>query len=165
MTAAPPRSKTVATWIALIAGSLGLHRFYLYGFRDVWGWLFAVPTLLGAHGVQRMRELGMDDRLAWLLAPLLGAMLASTMLTAILYGLTSDEAWNRRHNPVHPAAPSGWGVIIGVVAALAVGATALMATIAFTAQRLFELQAAAPPPARSAPAAPGRRVRRPSAPD
>ena len=153
---AAPKSKTLATWIALLGGSLGLHRFYLYGFGDVRGWLFAVPTLLGAYGVQRMRELGMDDRLAWLLTPLLGAMLAATMLTAIVYGLTPDEAWNRRHNPAAPTRPSGWGVIFGVVAALAIGATALMATIAFTAQRLFELQAAAPPPARSAPAALGR---------
>ena len=33
------RSKTLASWIALIGGSLGLHRFYLHGFRDPWGWL------------------------------------------------------------------------------------------------------------------------------
>ena len=37
------KSKTLATWIALIGGSLGLHRFYLHGFRDPWGWLFAWP--------------------------------------------------------------------------------------------------------------------------
>ncbi|MEO6408692.1 MAG: NINE protein [Burkholderiaceae bacterium] len=153
---AAPKSRTLATWLALLGGSLGLHRFYLHGFHDAWGWLFAVPTLLGVYGAQRMREFGMDDRLAWLLTPLLGAMLAATMLTAIVYGLTPDTAWNRRHNPVHPAAASGWAVIFGVVVALALGATALMATIAFTAQRLFELQAAAPPPARIAPAAAGR---------
>ena len=29
------RSKTVATWIALLGGSLGLHRFYLHGGRDL----------------------------------------------------------------------------------------------------------------------------------
>ena len=147
------KSKTLATWIALVGGSLGLHRFYLYGFRDVLGWLLAVPTLLGVYGAQRMRELGMDDRPAWLLTPLLGAMLAATMLTAIVYGLTPDDAWDRRHNPSAPSRPSGWLVIFGVVAALALGATALMTTIAFSAQRLFELQAAAPPPAQTGPAA------------
>ena len=67
------KSNTLATWIALIGGSLGLHRFYLHGFRDPWGWLFAWPTLLGLYGVQRMRELGQDDQLAWALIPLLGA--------------------------------------------------------------------------------------------
>ena len=86
-----PKSKTLATWIALLGGSFGLHRFYLYGFRDIWGWLFVLPTLLGFYGVQRMRDLGMDDRPAWLLTPLLGAMLAATMLTAIVYGLTPDD--------------------------------------------------------------------------
>ena len=34
--------------IALIGGSLGLHRFYLHGWRDVWGWLHPLPTLLGS---------------------------------------------------------------------------------------------------------------------
>ena len=44
---APLQSKTLATWIALLGGSLGLHRFYLHGLRDRWGWLHPLPTLLG----------------------------------------------------------------------------------------------------------------------
>ena len=32
-------------------------------------------------------------------------MLAATMLTAIVYGLTSDEKWNASFNPSHPAPP------------------------------------------------------------
>jgi len=70
MTASAPayKSKTLATWIALIGGSVGLHRFYLHGFRDRLGWLFVLPTLLGVYGVQRMRHLGADDHLAWALA-------------------------------------------------------------------------------------------------
>lgn len=139
-----PRSKTLATWIALLGGSLGLHRFYLFGPGDVAAWLHAPPTLLGVYGVWRMRTFGPDDRIAWLLVPLLGAMLSASMLTAIVYGLTADAAWDRRHN-AGASRPSGWIAVIGVVAALAFGATALMATIAFTAQRVFELQAAAPP--------------------
>ena len=66
----PYKSKTLATWIALFGGSLGLHRFYLYGPRDIWGWLWPAPTLLGAYGVQRVLKLGQDDQLAWLLVPL-----------------------------------------------------------------------------------------------
>ena len=31
-----PRSRAVATWLALVGGSVGLHRFYLHGRRDVW---------------------------------------------------------------------------------------------------------------------------------
>ena len=135
------KSKTLATWIALVGGPLGLHRFYLNGFKDVWGWLLPWPTLLGTLGVLRMRELGQDDRLAWVLIPLLGLVLSVTMLSAIVYGLTPDEKWNARHNPQGPPHVSGWGVVIGVIVALMLGAGVLMATIAFSAQRFFEYQA------------------------
>ncbi len=143
-----PKSKALATWIALVGGSLGLHRFYLHGLRDPWGWLFAWPTLLGLHGVQRLREFGQDDRLSWVLIPILGLMLAGTMLTAIVYGLTPDEQWNARHNPHGPPQHAGWATVIGVVLALMLGAGVLMATVAFSGQRYFEYQAEQ---ARSAP--------------
>ena len=135
------RSKTLATWIALLGGSFGLHRFYLHGWRDALAWLHPWPTLLGLYGVQRMIDLGQDDRLAWVLIPLLGLMLASTMLVAIVYGLTPDEKWNARFDP-HAASPaSGWATMFGVALALMVGGGVLMATIAFSAQRYFEYQA------------------------
>ena len=136
------RSKTLATWIALIGGAFGLHRFYLHGPRDRWGWLFPWPTLAGLHGVWRMREFGQDDRLATLLIPLLGLMLAATMLAAIVHGLTPDDAWNARHNPGVANPPqAGWPVVIGVVLALMLGAGVLMATLAFGFQHYFEAQA------------------------
>ena len=134
------RSKTLATWIALIGGAFGLHRFYLHGLSDRWGWLFIPPTLVGLYGVQRMRELGVDDRLAWALIPLLGLMLAATMISAIVYGLMPDERWNARFNPTGPQHRTGWSTVIGVIAALVIGAGVLMATIAFSAQRYFEYQ-------------------------
>lgn len=135
-----PRSKTLATWLAFIAGSMGLHRFYLHGLRDALGWLHVPPTLLGLYGVERMLELGQDDRLAWALIPLLGLALAASMLAAIVYGLTPDERWNARHNAGAAARPSGWLVVFGVVGAVFVGATVLIATIAFSGQRYFESQ-------------------------
>ena len=39
-----------------------------------------VPTLAGLMGVRRVLELGQDDRLSWLLLPLLGLMLAQAAL-------------------------------------------------------------------------------------
>jgi hypothetical protein len=142
MTASAPvyKSKTLATWIALIGGSVGLHRFYLHGFRDRLGWLFVLPTLLGVYGVQRMRHLGADDQLAWALIPLLGLTLAVAMITAIVDGLTPDERWNARFNPGGPAHRSDWTTVLGVAVALFVGAGVLMATLAFSAQRYFEYQ-------------------------
>ena len=98
----------------MIGGSLGLHRFYLHGFRDRWGWLFVWPTLVGLYGVQRMRQLGGDDHLAWALIPLLGLTLAIGMFSAIVYGLTPDERWNARFNPTGPQHHMGWATVIGV---------------------------------------------------
>jgi hypothetical protein len=134
------RSKTLATWIAVLGGSLGLHRFYLHGWRDVAGWLHPWPTLLGLYGIQRVQAYGQDDQLSWLLIPLLGLMVAQAMLMAILYGLTPDEKWDARHNPGQPVHATRWAPVLGVIAALMLGAGVLMATIAFGGQRYFEWQ-------------------------
>ncbi|MDE2594414.1 MAG: hypothetical protein KGL57_09260 [Burkholderiales bacterium] len=138
------KSKTLATWSALLGGPVGLHRFYLYGLTDIWGWLHAIPTLLGLWGVGRALDLGQDDTLSWLLIPILGCIVAFTMLHAIVYGLMPDEKWNARFNSGltddQTVAPSGWAAVIGVVLALMIGATVLMATIAFSGQRYFEYQ-------------------------
>lgn len=132
------RSKSLATWLAVIGGSVGLHRFYLHGRRDLLGWLHPMPTLLGLYGIYRARELGQDDQLSWLLIPLLGLTVAQAMLMAILYGLTPDEQWDGRHNPGAPVHATGWLPVVGVIAALMLGAGVLMATIAFSGQRYFE---------------------------
>ncbi len=137
------KSKTLATWIALVGGAAGLHRFYLHGFRDPWAWLFVVPSLVGLYGVQRMRHLGADDRLAWVLIPLLGATLSIAMIGAIVYGLTPDDKWNARFNHHGPQHTMNWSTVIGVVTALIVGGSVLMATLAFSAQRYFEYRAEA----------------------
>lgn len=137
---AASKSKTLATWIAVVFGSLGLHRFYLHGLKDIWGWFYPLPTLLGLYGVQRVRQFGQDDQLSWILIPLLGCTVAAGMLMAIVYGLTSDEKWDARFNPAGPASNSRWAAIIGVIVALMIGAGSLMATIAFSSQRFFEHQ-------------------------
>lgn len=138
------KSKTLATWVALLGGPLGLHRFYLHGFKDVIGWLYPVPTLLGVYGIQRVQALGQDDHMSWVLLPVLGLIIASTMLQAILIGLTPDEKWHQRFNPDlagQPEAPtSGWGAVIGVALSLLLGGAVLMASIAFAGQRYFEYQ-------------------------
>ena len=138
------RSKTLATWLAVIGGTLGLHRLYLRGLGDVLAWLHLLPTGIGLMGVLRMRELGQDDALSWLLVPVLGLMIAQSMLCAIVYGLTPDEKWEARHNPGRPARSTGWGPVLGVIVALLLGAGVLMGTIAFGGQKFFEWQLARP---------------------
>jgi hypothetical protein len=137
-----PPSKAVATWLAFLGGSLGLHRLYLHGFRDPWVWLFPWPTLAGAYGFWRMHEWGVDDARGTMLVPLLGAMLAGTMLIAIVYGLTSDERWAARYGSRPHRSRAAWPTLVAVALALAAGASIAVATIAFTAQRYFEISGA-----------------------
>ncbi len=134
------RSKTLATWLALLLGGFGLHRVYLFGTRDLWAWMHPLPMAAGLYGLERARELGQDDRLAWLLLPIGGLMLAQAALCAIVYGLTPDARWDARHNAGRAAHRTAWGPVLGAVAGLAIGATALLSTIAYTGQRYFELQ-------------------------
>ncbi len=134
------RSKTLATWLACIGGAFGAHRFYLHGARDVWAWLHLLPTFAGLYGIHRMQTLGQDDQLSWLLLPLLGLMIAQACLFALIHGLTADAVWDAKRNPGHAPQNTRWLPVLGVIAALMIGATALMATIAFGGQRFFEWQ-------------------------
>lgn len=137
------RSKTLATWLAVLGGTLGLHRLYLNGPSDALAWLHLLPTALGLAGVVRMRQLGQDDTVAWLLIPLLGLMISLGMLFAILYGLTPDEKWDAKRNPGQPGARTAWGPVLGVIAAMMVGSAVLMGTVAFSIQKLFEWELSA----------------------
>ena len=116
------KNKTIATWLTFWTGPLGLHRFYLYGFSDMLGWLLPIPTALGFYGLERVQQLGQDDTLSWLLIPLLGFTLAGCALNAIVYGLTSVEKWNGKFNPqneaLNPAGSTHWGTVIGIAVAL-----------------------------------------------
>ncbi len=141
------KNKTLSTWLALLGGALGLHRFYLFGKADTLGWFLPIPTALGLYGVMRARHVGLDDHLSWMLIPLVGFTIAACALNAIVYGLMSRERWNARFNATAleaqnqpEAGQTSWLTIVAVVAALLVGTTALMGSLAFSFQRYFEWQ-------------------------
>lgn len=138
------KNKTLAAWLALLGGPLGLHRFYLHGLGDMLGWLLPIPSALGLYGIDRVQQYGLDDQWSWVLIPLLGFTFAGCALMAIIYGLMTPEKWNARFNPAAvPEAPAGatsWFTIAAIVVALMVGTGVLMASIAFSFQRYFEYQ-------------------------
>jgi hypothetical protein len=135
------RHKTLAAWLAVLGGTLGLHRMYLHGLRDPWAWLHPLPTALGLLGLHRVQTLGQDDHLAWALLPLLGLSIAAAMLAAIIYALTPDERWDARFNAASSTQTStGWGPVLAAIAALLIGGTALMGAIAYGGQKFFEWQ-------------------------
>lgn len=138
------KNKTLAAWLAFVGGPLGLHRFYLHGAGDLLGWALPVPTALGLYGLERIQRYGLDDHWSWVLVPLLGFTIAGCALTAIVYGLMTRERWNAKFNRSSPeaaaAGATNWLTIGAVVLSLLIGATVLMASIAFSFQRYFEYQ-------------------------
>ena len=138
------KNKTFAAWLTLLGGPLGLHRFYLRGLGDFYGWLLPIPTALGLYGIERVQSYGLDDGWSWVLIPLFGFTFAGCALTAIVYGLMTPEKWNARFNPAaaQDAAPgrTNWFTIAAVVVSLLVGTGMLMASIVFSFQRYFEYQ-------------------------
>lgn len=138
------KNKTLATLLALLGGPIGLHRFYLHGWRDGWGWFMPIPTLVGVVGVMRTRQFGVDDQWGWLLAPWLGFSIAACALAALVYGLSSSERWNQRFNPTASsdavAGNSNWFTICIIVLAMLVGTTALITALVLTFQHIFEFQ-------------------------
>ncbi len=138
------KNKTLAAWLAFLLGAFGLHRFYLFGKKDVLGWLLPIPTLIGIYGIVRAREFGLDDQWSWALIPFVGFTVAGCALMAIIYGLMTPEKWNAKFNPQgHETAVPGqtnWFTIGAIVLSLLIGTSVLMASIVFSFQRYFEYQ-------------------------
>jgi hypothetical protein len=127
------KNKTVATLLALLFGSAGLHRFYLYGPKDFWGWLHLATLPLSALLVLGNPQAPM----IFTASPLVLSVLAA-FLETLLIGLTPDEKWDARHNVGSGRqSDTGWPVPLMLVLALGLGATALIAAIARTFDMLF----------------------------
>ena len=121
------RNKTIAAWLAVLLGSLGVHRFYLRGLGDWIGWVFPLPTALGWWGVDRVLTYGQDDKLSWILIP-----------------LSDKDKWNHQYNtdldPEHASGGTNWLGMGALILAMLIGAISLMGSLAFGFQRYFEYQ-------------------------
>ncbi|WP_454720468.1 MULTISPECIES: TM2 domain-containing protein [Cupriavidus] len=138
--AAPGKSKLATVALAFLCGSLGLHRFYLGGLRDKFGWAHLLATLAGAIGVASMQTGAGSPALNWTFAVAGGASVIAAFLTAIVYGLRADEKWDARFNPHGRPTRSGWPVVILVILSLLIGTGLLMAGLAISFQTFFESQ-------------------------
>ena len=125
------KNKTLATLLAFALGGLGIHRFYLRGFNDRWGWLHAAS--LPACGIA-MGAAPAANWYFWYL-PLTLSMLAG-FLEALVLGLMPDEKWDATYNSGSARrSDSRWPLAVVLVATVMVGAGTLIATLA----RLFDL--------------------------
>jgi hypothetical protein len=135
------KHKTWAVWLTLFLGPLGLHRLYLFRKFDAFSWSVLLPSLLGVYGLFRANTVGLDDHLSWLLIPLLGLSVSACALTAIVYGLMDAARWNARYNPGLAAqakvGETNWLTVGGLVLSLFLGASVLMACIAYSFENFF----------------------------
>lgn len=138
------KNKTLATWLSFLGGPLGLHRFYMFGLRDSWGWLMTILSFLGLYGFERAETMGLDDPLSWFLLPILGLTVAASALNALFWGLMSADNWNGLYNPqadaMDAAGRTNWFTVIALVLSMMVGTTALLSSLAYGFQRYFESQ-------------------------
>ena len=97
-TGGPFRSKTLTALLACLGGAFGLHRFYLYGKRDLFGWLHLCAALAGLAGLSLLMASQRGSLLGWVLVVPGDISLLAGFLTAIVYGLRPDEKWDAQFN-------------------------------------------------------------------
>lgn len=135
------RSKTLTAALAFFFGSIGAHRFYLYGPRDVWGWAHLLGTVIGIPGFLLLVATQRESALGWSLALPGAVSLLAAFLAAIVYGLRPDEKWDAQFNAqAGRRSRSGWTVIFIVIFSLLIGAFLLMTGLALSFQTYFESQ-------------------------
>ncbi len=135
------RSKTLTALLAFLFGSVGAHRFYLYSWRDLFGWAHVIGTALGIPGVLLLIASERTSALGWALAVPGAISVLAAFLAAIVYGLRPDQKWDAQFNAAHTSrSQSGWGVVFVVIFSLFIGALLLMTGLAVTFQTYFESQ-------------------------
>ena len=101
------KNKTIATLLASVGGTFGLHRFYLQGPRR------ALPWLYGAF--------------CWTMIPTFVGF-----VEALRFALTPDERWDARWNAgAARSSDSGWPVIVLAILTMFGGVTLLMTVLSF----------------------------------
>jgi hypothetical protein len=125
------KNKTLATFLALVVGAIGVHRFYLRGAHDRLGLLHV--CCLPVMGI--VQGAGHAPNVFWVLLPVLVSAIVG-YVEALVIGVTPDDKWDAHHNAVSGrSSHSSWVIALLLVATMLVGATVLIATIA----RLFDL--------------------------
>ena len=105
------RNKTVATALAGLGGTFGLHRFYLQGSSTVLPWLYVV--------------------FCWTLIPTFAGF-----IEALRFALTPDERWDARWNAGTPMrSRSSWFVILLAALTFFGAVTLLMTLLSFAIGR------------------------------
>jgi len=127
----PHKNKTFATFLALLLGALGAHRFYLRGSLDKLGLLHV--TCLPIAGL----VYGLAPQADWFYKAL--PILVSAVvgfIEALVIGVMADDKFDATFNPRSgKQSDSSWIIALLLVATMMVGTTTLIGTMS----RLFDL--------------------------
>jgi len=125
------KNKTLATFLALVLGGVGAHRFYLRGALDKLGLLHLISLPVAGLVV----GLAPQADVFYKILPLVLSYSAA-FIEALVIGLLSDEKWDAAHNAGSGRqSDSTWLLALLLVGTMLVGATVVIATMA----RLFDL--------------------------
>jgi hypothetical protein len=125
------KNKALTSFLASTLGSIGIHRFYLAGRRDKWGWLHMASIPLSLALSKHFFNLP----LLATMSPFVLSFLAS-LLEALVLGLMADEKWDAKYNPESGQhSDTGWPLALSLVLTTGIGAMALIAVLA----RSFDL--------------------------
>lgn len=127
------KNKTLTTLIAALAGSLGLHRFYLHGMQDRFGWLhiLALPLSLGLMTARP------EAPVIFTTLPLILSALCA-WLEALVIGLTPDDKWDTQQNAASGRqSDSHWILAVILVLTAGLGAMSVIALLARSFDLLF----------------------------
>ena len=131
------KNKTLAALMAALLGSIGLHRFYLHGKQDRWGWLHAASLPLSGLLIVMLGNKIDPAFSIFLLMPLLLSALVA-LLEALVAGLTPDIKWDDKFNAkADRKNASGWPLAVILVFSLAIGMGGLIFLITRTADLFF----------------------------
>jgi TM2 domain-containing membrane protein YozV len=127
------KNKTLATFLALFLGGLGIHRFYLHGWNDRWGWVhfMTLPLSLGiAFNAPDQPWLFVGS--AFVLSVLVG------FIETLVIGLTPDDKWDTQFNQnSNRQSQSGWPLVLLLIATLGGGSIVLFFILARTVDLLY----------------------------
>ena len=122
----PHKNKTFATFLALLGGAVGAHRFYLRGPLDRLGILHL--TCIPIAGL--VTGLAPEANWFYKVLPILVSLVAG-FLEALIIGLTADEKFDAQYNPKSAKkSDSSWVLAVLLVVTMLVGTTTMIATMA-----------------------------------
>lgn len=131
------KNKTLAALLASIGGTFGLHRFYLHGFHDKWGWLHVLSVPVSGLAYFLSQVFSQNLHPFFTAIPIIISMLIG-FLNCLMIGTTSDEKWDARYNQnTSKKSHSSWLIVVILVLTLGFGASTLIALIARTFDLLF----------------------------